>query len=298
MTSQLKTALLLGLLTALLLLMGQALGGTTGLFIAFAVAMVMNVGSYWYSHKIVLSMYKARELSPADAPALHQMVDELSANAGLPKPKVFLIPQDSPNAFATGRNPEHGVVAVTEGIMRLLSPQELRGVIAHELAHIGNRDILVQTVAAVVGGTIVMLANWMQWAAIFGMGRGDDEEGGNPLATLALAFLAPMAAGLIQMAISRSREYLADETGAKYSGDPMALAGALEKLSTYSQKVPMQSANPATENMFIVNPFAGGGVTRLFSTHPPIEDRVARLRNMSTSMQREASIGNTGRPNH
>lgn len=286
MTSQIKTVMLLGLLTGLLLMLGMMFGGRAGLFIAFGLAIFMNVGSYWYSHKIVLSMYKAKELSPADAPALHRMVEELAHNAGIPKPKVFLMQQEAPNAFATGRNPENGVVAVTSGLMRILSPQELRGVLAHEIGHIANRDILIQTVAAVVGGAIVMIANLMQFFAFFGGNR----EGGNPIAMLAMAFLAPVAAMLIQMGISRSREYLADEAGARYSGEPLALASALNKLQQASQQVPMRDANPATENMFIVNPFGAsarsgrsgrGMATSWFSTHPDTNDRIARLRAMA-----------------
>ncbi|WP_029459425.1 zinc metalloprotease HtpX [Solidesulfovibrio alcoholivorans] len=281
MSSQIKTALLLGLLTALILVVGQAMGGRQGLVIAFFMAMVMNLGSYWFSDKIVLSMYGARELSPADAPGLHAMVEELAHNAGIPKPRVMIVPQEAPNAFATGRNPEHGVVCVTDGIMRLLSPEELRGVLAHELGHIKNRDILVQSIAAVLGGAVVMMANMLQWGAIFGMGRGDDEEGGHGLLSgLLMAILAPIAASLIQMAISRSREYLADATGARISGTPLALAGALGKLETYAQRIPM-NANPATENMFIVNPFAGMSMASLFSTHPPTEERIRRLREMA-----------------
>ncbi|EMG37422.1 Heat shock protein [Desulfocurvibacter africanus PCS] len=280
MSSQLKTGLLLGLLTAIVLLIGQAIGGRGGLMLAFLFAIVMNVGSYWFSDKIVLSMYRARELAPEDAPMLHAMVDELAAEARIPKPKLYVVPQESPNAFATGRNPENAAVAVTEGIMRLLSPEELRGVIAHELAHVRNRDILVQTVAAVLAGVIVMLANWVKWTAIFGFGRSDEEGGGNPLAALAMAIVAPIAATIIQFAISRSREYLADETGARISRSPLSLAGALEKLSRGSERVPLHG-NQATENMFIVNPFSGRSMMSLFSTHPPIEERVARLRQMA-----------------
>ena len=282
MTSQIKTALLLGLLTVLICIVGQAMGGRTGLFIAFAMALVMNVGSYWFSDKIVLSMYNARELSPADAPGLHAMVEELARNGNLPKPRIMLVPQDAPNAFATGRDPEHAVVAVTQGIMRLLSPEELRGVIAHELGHIKNRDILVQSIAAVLGGVVMMLANMLQWAAIFGGTRSNDEEGGGTgvLGGLLMAILAPIAASLIQMAISRSREFLADATGAQLSGTPLALAGALGKLDAYSRQIPM-NANPATENMFIVNPFAGVSMASLFSTHPPTEERIRRLRDMA-----------------
>lgn len=281
MTSQIKTALLLGLLTVLILAVGQALGGRGGLVIAFVFALIMNVGSYWFSDKIVLSMYRAQELAPGDAPALHAMVEELARNAGIPKPRVMLVPQEAPNAFATGRDPEHGVVAVTEGILRVLSPEELRGVLAHELGHIRNRDILVQSIAAVLGGVVMMLANMAQWAAIFGGSR-DNEEGGGPglLGGLLVAILAPIAASLIQMAISRSREYLADATGAEISGTPLALAGALGKLDAYSRQIPMQ-ANPATENMFIVNPFAGISMASLFSTHPSTEDRIQRLRQMA-----------------
>ncbi len=281
MSSQIKTALLLGLLTALILIVGQALGGRTGLVIAFFFALVMNVGSYWFSDKIVLAMYGARELSLADAPGIHAMVEELARNGGIPKPRLMIIDQDAPNAFATGRNPEHGVVAVTQGLLRLLSPEEVRGVLAHELGHIKNRDILIQSVAAVLGGAIVMMANMFQFAAIFGGVRGEDEDGGpGLLGGLAMAILAPIAASLIQMAISRSREYLADATGARLSGTPLALAGALGKLDSYARQLPMR-ANPATENMFIVNPFGGVSMASLFSTHPSTEDRIRRLREMA-----------------
>ncbi len=286
MTSQIKTVLLLGLLSGLIIVLGGALGGKTGIIIAFGLALLMNVGSYWYSDKIVLSMYKAQELSPQDAPALHAMVEELAAKAGIPKPKVCIIPEEAPNAFATGRNPEHGVVAVTDGIMRLLTPEELRGVIAHEIGHIANRDILIQTVAGVLASAIVSIANMMQFAAIFGVGRNSDDEGGGSgglLGGLLLAFLAPVAAALIQMAISRSREYLADDTGAAISGQPLALAGALHKLQSYNQRIPMRNGNASTEQMFIVSPLFGGGMANLFSTHPPIEERVARLQQMATN---------------
>ncbi len=285
MTSQIKTVLLLALLSGLIIMLGAALGGRTGIIIAFGLALLMNVGSYWYSDKIVLSMYKAKELSPADAPALHAMVEELAARAGIPKPRVCIIPEEAPNAFATGRNPEHGVVAVTDGIMRLLTPEELRGVIAHEIGHIANRDILIQTVAGVLASAIVSIANMMQFAAIFGVGRSDDGENnsGGLLGGLLLAFLAPVAAALIQMAISRSREYLADDTGAHISGQPLALAGALHKLQNYNKQIPMRNGNASTEQMFIVSPLFGGGMSNLFSTHPPIEERVARLQNMARS---------------
>ena len=230
MTSQIKTVLLLALLSAIIIGLGGIMGGRTGIIIAFVIAMIMNVGSYWYSDKIVLSMYQARELSEDEAPMLHRMVAELSANAGIPKPRVCVIPEDAPNAFATGRDPEHGVVAVTDGIMRILSPEELRGVIAHEIGHIANRDILIQTIAGVLASVIVSIANFMQFAAIFGGSSNDEEGGTNPIAAFLLAILAPIAASIIQMAISRSREYLADETGARICGQPLALAGALHKL--------------------------------------------------------------------
>lgn len=284
MTSQIKTVLLLALLSAIIIGLGGIMGGRTGIIIAFVIAMIMNVGSYWYSDKIVLSMYQARELSEDEAPMLHRMVAELSANAGIPKPRVCVIPEDAPNAFATGRDPEHGVVAVTDGIMRILSPEELRGVIAHEIGHIANRDILIQTIAGVLASVIVSIANFMQFAAIFGMGRSnEDGEGGgsNPLMAIVLAILAPIAASLIQFAISRSREYLADASGARYCGQPLALAAALGKLQSWNQRIPMQNGNPTTAEMFIVAPLFGGGMAKLFSTHPDINDRIARLREMA-----------------
>lgn len=281
MTSQIKTVLLLALLSGLMIVLGGALGGRTGVVIALGLAMVMNLGSYWYSDTIVLRMYRARELAPADAPYIHQAVAELAANAGIPKPRICVIPEQAPNAFATGRNPEHGVVAVTEGIVSLLSPEELRGVLAHEIGHIANRDILIQTVASVMGSAIVSIANFMQFAAIFGGRGGDGERGGNPLAMIAMAMLAPFASALIQMAISRSREYLADDTGARLCGQPLALANALQKLAGASQRIPMRAGNPSTENMFIVSPLFGGGAAKLFSTHPDINERIARLRAMA-----------------
>lgn len=283
MTSQLKTVFLLALMSGIIIILGGALGGRTGIIIALGLALVMNVGSYWYSDKIVLSMYSARELDPTDAPALHSMVEELSARAGIPKPRICVIPEDAPNAFATGRDPEHGVVAVTEGIMRLLSPEELRGVVAHEIGHIANRDILIQTVAGVMASAIVSIANIMQFAAIFGGNRSNEEGGGssNIFVSIAMALLAPIAASIIQMAISRSREYLADDTGAYISGQPLALAGALAKLQSYSQQIPMRQGNASTAEMFIVAPLFGSGMSNLFSTHPPIEERIARLQQMA-----------------
>ena len=282
MTSQIKTVLLLALLTGLLLLIGGAMGGRGGLMVAFVLAMAMNVGSYWFSDRMVLSMYRARVLSRADAPGLFAIVEELSRNAGIPMPRVALIPQEAPNAFATGRDPKHAVVAVTEGIMRLLSPEELRGVLAHEIGHVANRDILVQSIAGVLAGVIMYVASMIKWATLFGFGgRSGDGEGGNPVAALALAFVAPVAAMLIQMAISRSREYLADEAGARYSGAPEHLASALAKISGYAQQVPMRAGNEATAHMFIINPFAAGGVASLFSTHPPVQERISRLMAMA-----------------
>ncbi len=286
MTSQFKTFLLLALLSGLILFMGQLFGGSTGLFIALILALVMNVGSYWFSDKIVLTAYKAREVAPEESPMLHKMVAELAREAGIPKPRVCIIPDESPNAFATGRNPQHAVVAVTQGIMRILSPEELRGVLAHEMGHVLNRDILIQSVASVLATVVLYLANMLQFAAIFGGGRRDGEGGGGPfgmVAALLMAFLAPVAASLIQFALSRSREYLADATGARLSHTPGALASALAKLDAYSRQVPMHDATPQTANMFIVNPFAGvkGGMATLFTTHPPIQDRIARLQRMA-----------------
>jgi len=241
----------------------------------------MKVSRYWYSDKIVVRMYVAGEVGLLDAPMLHQIVEELAHKAGIPKPRICIIPEQAPNAFATGRDPEHGVVAVTQGIMQLLSTEELKGVLAHEIGHITNRDILIQSVAGVLASAIVSIANFMQFAAIFGFGGSNDEEGGtNPFAALLLAFVAPIAASLIQFAISRSREYLADDTGARLS-NPLYLASALEKLNAYSQRVPMQHGGEATAHMFIVNPFSGANMARLFSTPPPIEERVSRLRQMA-----------------
>lgn len=280
MSSQIKTGLLLGLLTALILFMGQAAGGPGGLAVAFLFALVMNGVSYWFSDKIVLAMYRGREVSPADAPALHRIVEELAANAGLPKPRVYVLPSQAPNAFATGRNPAHAAVAVTEGILRLLSPEELRGVLAHELGHVRNRDILTQSVAAVLAGVIMMIANMLRWTAIFGSSRNSDEGGGGPVAAIALAIVAPLAAMLVQMAISRTREFEADKAGAQISGAPLSLATALSKLTAASQRTPLREGNPATAHMFIVSPLAGG-LAGLFSTHPPVEERIRRLQAMA-----------------
>ena len=276
-----KTGLLLGALTGLLMLIGGWFGGQSGVVIAFFFAIVMNFGSYWFSDKIVLRMYKAKAVSEGEAPELYAMVKNLALRASMPMPRVYIIPEDAPNAFATGRDEHHAVVAVTEGILRILGRDELEGVIAHELTHIRNRDILIGSIAATLAGAIVMLAHMAQWAAMFGgAGRDDDEGGGSNIVGLILmAILAPIAATLIQMAISRSREYLADAGGAKISGKPYGLAGALEKLSRASQAIPM-NANPSTAHMFIVNPLTGRSLMNLFSTHPPIEERITRLRSM------------------
>jgi heat shock protein HtpX len=280
--NQLKTTLLLSLLTVLMVLMGSAIGGKSGMLFAFVMALAMNFFSYWFSDKIVLKMYGAREIGEHDSPAFYGMVRRLALQAGLPMPRVYIIPSESPNAFATGRNPEHAAVAATEGILRILSPEELEGVMAHELAHVKNRDILVGTIAATFAGAISMLGNMLQWGAILGAGRNDDEEGGGGLiGSLALAIIAPIAAMLIQMAVSRSREYLADESGAQICGRPLALANALRKLHNASQMVPMEEARPATAHMFIVNPLAGGRLLNLFSTHPPMEERIARLESLA-----------------
>jgi len=278
MENRVKTVLLLTGLTIFLIFMGKILGGRQGMYLAFILALGMNFFSYWFSDKIVLRMYKAQEVSPEEAPQIHQMVEELAHEAGVPKPRVYIIPDDSPNAFATGRNPQHAAVAATQGIIRLLTPVELKGVLAHELGHVLNRDILISTIAATLAGAIMILANMARWGAILGMGR-DDDEGGGILGVLVMSIIAPIAAMLIQMAISRSREYLADETGAHLTHNPDSLARALEKLSLGTQQIPMD-ASPATAHMFIVNPLAGSSLMNLFSTHPPIEERVERLRAM------------------
>ena len=283
MINTFKTTLLLSLLTVLLVSMGAALGGKGGMFIAFFLAAAMNFGSYWFSDKIVLKMYGAQEVDQHDHPAFYGMVRRLADKAGLPMPKVYIIPSDSPNAFATGRNPQHAAVAATEGILRILSPEELEGVMAHELAHVQNRDILIGTIAATFAGAISMIGNMLQWGAIFAAGRSDDEDNGagGLIGSLAMAIIAPIAAMLIQMAVSRSREYLADSSGAAICGNPLALANALRKLHHSSQVLPMQEARPATAHMFIVTPLTGGGLLSLFSTHPPMEQRIARLESMS-----------------
>lgn len=275
-----KTAVLLSLLTLLMVAMGSAIGGRGGMFFAFFLACAMNLFSYWFSDKIVLRMYDAREITEMENPTFYGIVRRLTIQAGLPMPKVYLIPSESPNAFATGRNPEHAAVAATEGILRILTPEELEGVMAHELSHVVNRDILISTIAATIAGAISMLGNMLQWATIFGS-RSDDDEGGGVVGGLAMAIIAPIAAMLIQMAVSRSREFMADEGGAKLCGRPLSLANALRKLDSGSRMLPMQDARPATAHMFIVNPLTAGGLLQLFSTHPPMEERIARLERMT-----------------
>jgi heat shock protein HtpX len=274
MASGLKTAALLGGLSALFLVIGNALGGQSGMVFAFVMAIVMNIGSYWFSDKIVLRMYRAQEVGPEHP--LHQMTARLAQRAGLPSPKVYIIPDMSPNAFATGRNPQHAAVAATQGIMRLLSESELEGVIAHELAHVKHRDILISSVAATIAAAIMMLANMAQFAALFGMGGRSDDRGANPLVLLVTAMVAPMAAMLIQAAISRQREFAADRGGAEIAGSPMGLAHALRRIDGAVRQIPMD-ANPATAHMFIMKPFSGRGLMGLFSTHPPTEARVQAL---------------------
>jgi heat shock protein HtpX len=275
-----RTFALMAGLTALFVVVGNALGGQSGMFVAFALAIAMNFFSYWFSDKIVLRMYGAQEVGQSEAPELFNMVRTLATRASLPMPKVYIIPSDQPNAFATGRNPENAAVAVTEGIMRILNRDELAGVIGHELAHIKNRDILIGTIAATIAGAISMIANIAQFSMLFGGGRSDDEEGGmNPIAALVSIIVAPIAAMLIQMAISRAREYIADEEGARIAGNPRYLSNALRKLHNAAQQIPM-AATPATAHMFIVSPLSGSAFLSLFSTHPPMEKRVARLESM------------------
>ncbi len=282
MMNRFKTTMLLTLLTLLMVAMGSAIGGKSGMVFAFFMACAMNFFSYWFSDKIVLKMYGAREITEAENPAFYGMIRRLATQGSLPMPRVYIIPSDSPNAFATGRNPNHAAVAATEGILRILSTEELEGVMAHELAHVKNRDILVSTIAATFAGAISMLGNMLQWAAMFGGGRSDDDEGaGGMIGGLAMAIIAPIAAMLIQMAVSRSREYLADESGARICGNPQALANALKKLQMGSQMIPMQQASPASAHLFIVNPLTGGSLLNLFSTHPPMEERIARLEQMA-----------------
>ena len=275
-----KTAIFLAILTAILIGLGGALGGKTGMIIALALAGGMNFLAYWYSDRIVLSMYGAQEVGPVEAPELYSIVAELARRANIPMPRVYIIPTEAPNAFATGRSPQHAAVAATSGILRILTRDELMGVMAHEIGHVLHRDTLIATIAATIAGAVSMLANWLQWAVLFGMGRSDDEEGPGLAGGILMAIIAPIAAALVQMAVSRSREYLADEAGAQLSGKPLALASALAKLHQATHMIPMD-ANPATAHLFIVNPLSGRSLANLFSTHPPVEERIARLRAMA-----------------
>lgn len=286
----LKTTLLLGLLTGLLVIAGGVIGGNSGMLLGFMFAVVLNFGSYWFSDKIALKMAGAREVSYAEAPELHDMVARLAQASGLPKPRVAIVDADAPNAFATGRNPNNGLVAVTTGIVKILDRRELAAVISHELGHIRNRDILISAIAATFAGAITMLAHIGQFAMIFGGRSDDDDDGGGIFGALLMIILAPIAATIIQLAISRSREFGADRTGAEVGGDPEALASALEKLDAYSRQIPLP-VNPAASHMFIVKPLTGFSMQSLFSSHPPTEQRVARLRQIA----RERSIGSGAR---
>ena len=288
MLNRFKTVALLAFLTGLFLFVGNLFGGSYGLAIAVVLAVVMNFGAYWFSDKIILKMYKAQEITETDSPELYTMVRTLAQRAEIPMPKVYVIPEAAPNAFATGRNPQNAAVAVTHGIMELLDRDELFGVLAHEIGHVKNRDTLVMTVAGAIGGAIGFIAEMAFWGALFG--GSDDEEGGSPLGGLLGVMLAPFAAMLIQMAISRSREFIADETGAKLSGNPLALASALRKIEAWSNEVPIQNGTPATSHLFIINPFAGGGLSKLFSTHPATQKRIERLEAMDMKNFREFKL--------
>lgn len=277
--NQFKTVVLLGLLTGLLLVVGQLIGGANGLTIALILSIVMNFGSYFLSDKIVLFMYRAKEAKKSDYPELYKMVNEVSKLAGIPMPKVYIVPAETPNAFATGRNPKHAVVACTDGILKLLSKEELKGVIAHEMSHIKNRDILIQTIAATIAGVISYIAMMARFAAIFGGGN-RERDSGNMFYILALAILTPIIAMLLQLALSRSREYLADEAGAKTIRNPSSLANALEKLDIGIKNNPLRFGSPATSSLFILNPFSASGITNLLSTHPPLQSRIKRLKSM------------------
>jgi heat shock protein HtpX len=279
MVNTFKTAFLLTALTLLLMMIGRAFGGQNGMMIALAVAVAMNFVSYFFSDKIALSMYRAKPVTREELPRAYQTVERLTQKIGLPMPKIYVIPTDSPNAFATGRNPQHASVAVTHGILGLLTDEELEGVLAHELGHVNNRDILISSVAATIAGAITMLASMGRWAMIFGGMEGGDRDrrgGGGGLAALLMLIVAPIAASLIQLAVSRSREYQADATGAHFTGNPYALASALQKLDAYSRRVPML-ASPSTAHLFIIQPLLGMNFANLFSTHPPIAKRIERL---------------------
>jgi len=279
----LKTYILLAALTALLVAVGGAVGGRNGLMIALGMAVVMNFVSYWWSDTIVLKMHNAQEIAAGDARELFSMTQGLAQKAGIPMPKLYVIPDESPNAFATGRNPSKGAVAVTEGLLRALNRDEIAGVIAHELGHIAHRDTLIMTVTATIAGAISSLGQMAMWASMFGGGRHDDDEGGSPIGGLVAMIVAPFAAMLIQMSISRSREFLADKAAAEYTGQPRALANALQKIESWSHRVPMTQGSPAVAHMYISNPFSGGWIASMFSTHPPTAERVARLESMSLS---------------
>ncbi len=277
-----KTMMLLAAMTALLLWFGQALGGTSGLQFALVFAAVMNFGAYWFSDKIVLRMYRAQPVNENEAPELYAMVRRLATQMGMPMPSVYIIPEQTPNAFATGRNPEHAAVAATAGILEMLDANELEGVLAHEMGHVKNRDTLISTVAATIAGALSHLANMAMWGQMFGGGRSrDDDRDANPLIGLVGMILAPLAASLIQMAISRSRELMADETGATLTGKPLALASALRKIEQWKQRLPLTHGTPATAHLFIINPFSARGLASLFSTHPPTEERIKRLEQMA-----------------
>jgi heat shock protein HtpX len=287
-----KTTMLLTSLTVLLVLIGGGVGGSGGMVLAFVLALAMNGGAYWFSDKLALKMSGAREVTAEEAPQLHRLVGDLAQRAELPMPRVYLVDSETPNAFATGRNPAHGAVAVTSGIMRMLDRDELAGVIAHELGHIKNRDTLISAIAATVAGAVTMIANMAQWAIIFGgFGGGDEEEGegglGGLVGGLFMIILAPIAATLVQLAISRTREYGADAAGARIAGDPIALASALRKLETGSAQLPM-AVNPTTAHMYIINPLSGGAIAGLFSTHPPTQERIARLEQMALGQRTTA----------
>ena len=276
-----KTTLLLGILTCILVLLGQFIGGTQGAIGFFIFAAVMNFVSYWFSDKIVLMTCRAKEISEQDAPVLYRVVRRLSEQADLPMPKVYIVNNPSPNAFATGRNPAHASVAATTGILQILSEDELEGVMAHELSHVKNRDILISSIAATIAGAITMIGNALQWGAMFGGGAGrDDDDRGGMLGMIAMAILAPIAAMIVQLAISRSREYAADAAGARLCHKPLSLATALGKLENAVKQIPMQGGNPSTAHLFIVNPFRGG-LLGLFSTHPPMEERIRRLEQLA-----------------
>lgn len=288
-----RTTLLFGVMTAIIVLIGNLIGGQQGMIFAFILAIGMNFFSYWFSDKIVLRMYRAMEATPRENPRIYDIVSQIAQRAALPMPRVYIIPEESPNAFATGRNPEHAVVAVTEGLLKLMNTDEITGVISHEMAHIKNRDILIGSIAATMAGAIMIIANMARWSAFLGgRGRVSDRSGVGAIGMIIMSILAPFAAMLIQMAISRAREYLADSTGASFAGQPGGLASALQKLGLYSKRIPMQTAGENTAHMFIVNPLSGRRLASLFSTHPPIEERISRL--TGKTFFTDGSYGNPG----